>query len=141
MLTGKTLSSLHSEHGRAADGVRVLALDRPRDELRDRINRRVMAMFDEGLLDEVRTVTADPERPLHPVPAQGVGYGEAIACLKGEISRADAIERTQTRTRQFAKRQRTWFRGLSECRAVTIEPGETAEATAARLARGIDSRD
>ena len=137
-LTGRPISSFQTEHQTPAEGVRVFALDRPREELRDRIDGRVVAMFDNGLLDEVRRVRSDPDRPLNPVPAQGVGYREAIAHLDGAIAREEAIAQTQARTRQFAKRQRTWFRGLAECRPFPIEPGEPAEAIAHRLAEAID---
>jgi tRNA dimethylallyltransferase len=130
--TGRTISSFHETHDRPAEGVGVFALERPREEVHTRINRRVVAMFDAGLLDEVRRVMSGP-RPLNQVPAQGVGYREAIAHLGGELSRDEAIARTQARTRQFAKRQGTWFRGLAECRPFPIVPGESAEETAGRI--------
>ena len=132
-LTGRPLSSFHAGHDQPAEGVTVFALGRPTDALRERINRRVVAMFDAGLLDEVRRARSGP-KPLNPVPAQGVGYREAIAHLDGQIDRGEAIARTQARTRQFAKRQRTWFRGLAECRPFPILAGESPEATADRLA-------
>ncbi len=138
--TGRPLSSFHETHDRPAEGVGVFALERPREEVHDRINRRVVAMFDAGLLDEARRVTSGP-RPLNPVPAQGVGYREAIAHLNGELSRDEAIARTQARTRQFAKRQGTWFRGLAECRPFPIVAGESAEETAERILECVSRRD
>jgi tRNA dimethylallyltransferase len=94
-------------------------------------------MFDDGLLDEVRALQ-DAPRPLGVVAAQGVGYREAIARLAGRLSDEEMVTRVQARTRQFAKRQATWFRGLAEVRPWPVPPGEPAEVTAARLAERIE---
>lgn len=137
LLTGRPLSEFQESHARAAPAdVSVFALARPREELRDRIDRRVVAMFAEGLVDEVRGLTAG-SRPLHPVPAQGVGYREVIDLLAGRLTEAEAIEQVQTRTRQFAKRQRTWFRGLTEVQPWPIAADEAPEQTARALAERI----
>ncbi|MBX3438674.1 MAG: tRNA (adenosine(37)-N6)-dimethylallyltransferase MiaA, partial [Planctomycetaceae bacterium] len=53
----------------------------------------------------------------------------------GEATLAQAIETVQTRTRQFAKRQETWFRNLVECRPAPLTGAESAEEVAMRLAR------
>ncbi len=137
--TGRPLSELQVEHDRPAPaGVAVFALERPRAELCGRIDRRVERMFADGLVEEVRALRSAP-RPLGPVPAQGVGYKEVLDLLDGRVDRAGAIARAQARTRQFSKRQATWFRGLAEVRAWPIGPGEEPEATADRLARAIDA--
>lgn len=136
--TGKPISEHHREHDRPAPpGTAVLALGRDADALKGRIDRRVVAMFDEGLVDEVRRLLRGP-RPLNLVPAQGVGYLEVIQHLNGEISVAQAIERTQARTRQFAKRQRTWFRGLEEVRIWPVAEDDAVEGLADALAREVD---
>src|SRR5262249_29899687 len=109
----------------------------PRAELHERIDRRVVQMFDQGLVDEVRAVTSGP-KPLHPVPAQGVGYREVIEMLAGRATPAETVARVQARTRQFAKRQATWFRGLAEVRPWPVASDEPPEATAGRLAEQID---
>jgi tRNA dimethylallyltransferase len=132
--TGRTLSEQQSEHGRAApEGVAVFALERPRAELSNRIDRRVEAMFDGGLVEEARALR-DAPRPPGPVASQAVGYREALDLLAGRVDRAGAIARAQARTRQFAKRQATWFRGLAEVRPWPVDPGEPPEATAGLLA-------
>ncbi len=84
-----------------------LAVD-PHDLAR-RIARRAERMFDDGLLDEAQALR---ERGYAPdLPAlSGVGYREALACLDGALTRAQAVTRTVERTRQYARRQRTWFR-------------------------------
>jgi tRNA dimethylallyltransferase len=132
-MTGRPLSELQVEHDQPAPGsVQVYALERPRAELFERIDRRVELMFDEGLIEEVRGLQANP-RPLGPVAAQGVGYSEVIEMLAGRIDRAETLTRTQARTRQFAKRQGTWFRGLVEVQAWPVASDESPESIADRL--------
>jgi tRNA dimethylallyltransferase len=133
--TGRPLSELQAEHDRPAPaGVAVFALERPRAELHGRINARVGRMLDEGLVDEVRRLR-DAPRPIGPVAAQGVGYREVLDLLDGRIGDlSEAADRIRARTRQFAKRQATWFRGLSEVRPWPVEGDEPPERTASRLA-------
>jgi tRNA dimethylallyltransferase len=128
-LTGRRLSDLHREHDRPAQGVTVFALERPRAELYARIDARVLAMFREGLVDEVRRLLAAPQ-PIGEVAAQGVGYRETIALLRGELRESETIRLIQTRTRLCATRQGTWFRGLEEIRPWPFEGDRTAEAIA-----------
>lgn len=135
-LTGQSLRSFQNEHERPAEGVTVLVLERPREEIRDRIDRRVLAMFREGLVEEVRGLLEGP-RPWHEVPSQGVGYREVSELLAGRLTEDEAIARTRARTRQFAKRQGTWFRGLAEVRLWPVPTDERPEKTAERLAEAI----
>ena len=83
-----------------------IALDRPREELYERINRRVEQMMKDGLLDEAKAVY--PKRALNSL--QTVGYRELFGYLDGEYDLARAIELIQQNTRHYAKRQLTWFR-------------------------------
>lgn len=135
-LTGRPLSAWQAEHDRPAEGVRAFALSRPRAEMHDRIDRRVLAMFDEGLVDEARRLLDAPFPP-GSAALQGVGYREVIDLIDGRASQAETIERIQARTRQFAKRQETWFRGLDEVQPWPVGADEPPEAIAARLARAI----
>jgi tRNA dimethylallyltransferase len=131
--TGKPLSDLQLEHGQPAPAaVRVIALELPRVILHDRINRRVSRFFEAGLVDEVRALCSGP-RPLSHTAAQAIGYREVIAMLGGEATLDQTIERVQARTRQFAKRQATWFRGLVEVRPARVLPDESAATIAERL--------
>ncbi len=139
IVSGRPLSDQQREHDRPARGVAVFALERPRPELHSRIDRRVVAMFEGGLVEEVRRLLDDP-RGFHDVPAQGVGYRETIALLRGEADLSTTIARVQARTRQFAKRQATWFRGLGEVQPWPVED-ERAEVTADKLAGMIERRD
>ena len=87
----------------------VLGLQVDPPTLAERIAQRTAHMFENGLLDEARRLRdRDFDRSL---PAlSGVGYAEALAYLDSELSLPEAIKRTTTRTRQYARRQRTWFR-------------------------------
>jgi tRNA dimethylallyltransferase len=87
----------------------LFGIDRPRDELYRRIDERAAWLFANGLLEEVRALLAAGYGPdLRPMT--GHGYREAAAHLAGESTLADAIALTARRTRQYAKRQLTWFR-------------------------------
>lgn len=93
-----------------AGPIALVAVDRPREILYRRIDDRARRLFThDGLLDEVRRLLTAGARPEHG-PMSGHGYQEAIRHLAGEWSLDQAIERTARRTRQYAKRQLTWFR-------------------------------
>lgn len=139
-LTGRPLSALQAEHDRPALGVFVVALDRPRADLVARIDARVVRMFAGGLVDEARRLRDHP-KGLSPAAAQAVGYGEALDLLEGHIDRPTAIARVQARTRQFSKRQATWFRGLDEVQPWPVARDESPEAIAERLAEQISERE
>ena len=138
-LTGRPLSHFQKQHDkRGPEGVPVFALARPRKEICDRIDHRVVQMFEAGLVDEVRALITGP-RPLHNVPAQGVGYREVIDFLNGRITLKETVANIQARTRQFAKRQGTWFRGLAEVRPWPVTEDENPEIVAHRLAIAIEA--
>lgn len=86
-----------------------LVLNPDRDVLRERIARRFAAMLDAGAVEEVKALRALDLDPSLPV-LKAIGVREIIDWLEGGISREQAIELAVTATRQYAKRQRTWFR-------------------------------
>ncbi|MGD9636766.1 MAG: tRNA (adenosine(37)-N6)-dimethylallyltransferase, partial [Pirellulales bacterium] len=133
--TGEPLShqQLQFDDGRRADECRVFVLRRERKELHQRIEGRVEAMIDVGLVEEVRSLT-DGGKQLGRTARQAVGYQEALAFLASECDREQMIERIKVRTRRFAKRQGTWFRSLSECRFVDIAGDVDGAAIAERIA-------
>jgi tRNA dimethylallyltransferase len=77
--------------------------------LAGRIERRVAGMVDNGLVDEVRTLLSRGLRGAL-TSSQAIGYKEIVAALDGAVSMDEAVERIVVATRQYAKRQRTWFR-------------------------------
>ena len=87
----------------------VLGLQVDPPTLADRIAQRTAQMFEDGLLDEARWLR-DRGFDRNLPALSGVGYAEALAHLDGRLTLPEAIERTTTRTRQYARRQRTWFR-------------------------------
>jgi tRNA dimethylallyltransferase len=128
-LTGKRMSDWQTQwigvRGQGS-GVRdqesstVLSLDLPREQLYERINRRVEEMFASGLVDEVRELRA-MQPPLSHEARQALGYKEVFDLLDGKATLAETIVQVQMRSRNFAKRQISWFRHLPECRPVTVE--------------------
>ncbi|HWU74699.1 MAG TPA: tRNA (adenosine(37)-N6)-dimethylallyltransferase MiaA [Sphingomonas sp.] len=85
----------------------------PRDWLNARIDRRFAAMVDAGAMEEVATLIAREDVPLDAPVRRAIGMPELAAAVLGEITLADAIERASLATRQYAKRQYTWFRNQS----------------------------
>ena len=140
---GRPISELQRqfEIERPADKCRVFVLDWPREELCDRIDRRVEQMFSSGLVEEVRRLLAGP-RPLGRTARQAVGYREVIEHLEGRRDLAETVELVRRHTRQLAKRQCTWFRSLSECRFIAVsgqlDVARTAELIAASEASWKD---
>ena len=86
------------------------ALNPPREALYARCDARLAAMVEAGALAEVKALV---DRDLSPaLPAlKAVGYREFAACLRGELTLAEALEAAQRETRRYAKRQTTWMRG------------------------------
>jgi tRNA dimethylallyltransferase len=133
-LTGRPASE-QLEEGPLPESERprhVFWLSPPRAWLHDRINRRVDLMFAAGLVDEVRRLLA-ATGGLGRTASQALGYKEVAAYLAGELTLAACIDRVKTRTRQFAKRQETWFRNLVEARPVPIDGGESPRELAQKI--------
>lgn len=132
--TGQPIShqQMEFDDARPAEDCRVLVLRRDRADQHARIERRVESMIAEGLVEEVRGLTADGQT-LGRSASQAVGYREVLQHLAGEHDLPTTVDRVQARTRRFAKRQGTWFRSLSECRFVDVGPEEPAEAIAERV--------
>lgn len=110
-LTGKPYSEdqkMKTRYDSAYD-LAYIGLTMDRAHLYERINLRVDLMVEQGLVDEVKALLA---LGFHPdcVALQGIGYKEIIMALKGEMSLDESIELIKKKTRNFAKRQLTWFR-------------------------------
>lgn len=99
------------EQGRdSLEGYRILrlGLDPPRARLYERINVRAEAMFDRGLVEETARLIERYGRECRPLTS--LGYAEAAAVVRGEMSREEAVTQAQQGHRNYAKRQMTWFR-------------------------------
>ena len=87
----------------------VVGLDRDPAELDERIARRVDRMWAAGFVAEVETLAADGLRE-GPTASRALGYAQVLAQLDGELTPAEARDRTVVTTRRFVRRQRSWFR-------------------------------
>lgn len=108
-------SAVHRVAREALSGVRPfkLGLNPDRGFLYQKLNNRVNWMFENGLLEETKSLLDSYEgRELDVM--ESLGYSQAVKCLKGELSVADAVAECQTKTRNYAKRQMTWFRSESD---------------------------
>jgi tRNA dimethylallyltransferase len=110
-------------------------LTRSNADLHARIEARVNEMFRRGLVAETEQLL---ERGLaqNQTALQALGYRQVVEHLRGERSLAETIELVKIRTRQFAKRQMTWFRGQMDLEWIELKPGITPElATALAIER------
>lgn len=110
--TGRTLTDWQQAIAGGIAGQIALApliLLPPRDWLRDRCDTRLVQMFGHGAIEEVEALLArnlDPDLPA----MRAIGVPQIASHLRGDTTRAEALDLTQAATRQYAKRQYTWFR-------------------------------
>lgn len=112
----------------------LFGLDVDPEVLAGRIERRVDAMIEAGLVDEVKSLLHHGFRKGVTAP-QAIGYKEIVSALDGDVSLDEAIEQIKTATRRYAKRQRTWFRKDARIRWLSAN-----ENDAARLAEHVVSQ-
>ena len=138
-VTGQKFSD-QSQHeaARARYETCILALDRPRDQLYERINARVQAMVAQGLEAEVRHLYQVAQGQLLP-SVQGIGYKEWWPYLAGDITDCEAvITAIQQNSRRYAKRQLTWFRNrIQGTHWLDASDYETALAQATSLVQDL----
>jgi tRNA dimethylallyltransferase len=141
-LTGKPFSAQRARWGEAtdepnaADGSRgrsphqIICLSRQSTDLHARINARVDGMFTRGLVEETRRLL-DLGLEKNKTAMQAIGYRQVVEHLRGEHSLTETIELVKSKTRQYAKRQMTWFRKYADARWIELKPGDSAGAVAA----------
>lgn len=126
--SGKPISSWERDVGDELKSIK-LALDMERKQLGAMLDARVESMYRGGLIEETRALL---ERyPATARPFGTIGYKEAAAVVRDEMSEADALAETRRRTRAYAKRQRTWLR--SERNVHWLDASERDQAFAAAL--------
>lgn len=96
------------------------------DDLRERINFRVDGMFARGLVEETRELLKHG-LDQNKTAMQAIGYRQVAEYLRGERDLAETVELVKTRTRQFAKRQLTWFRAQKNLEWIELKPDESSE--------------
>ncbi len=134
LLTGLPLSRWQ-QVARAAGTVHpwYVRLTVPRPVLHQRIAARAEAMVSRGLIEEVAAVLAEGHPP-HALGLDGIGIREAVEYLHGRRSRESVAEAIATSTRQYAKRQETWFRHQLEGDVLTLDATRPPEDLAAEIA-------
>lgn len=100
----------------------LVGLTADRSVIYDRINKRVAEMFEAGLLEEV---TELHENGLSKTAGQAIGYKEFLPYFKGEVALTDVMERIQAHSRQYAKRQLTFFRNQLDVHWYDIAHSDT----------------
>jgi len=101
-------SSLKKRAANIRPDIHIIGLNAPREIIYDKINIRVDQMYQNGLIEEVEKLLKKYEENLNAFEA--IGYKETIQYLKGRISKQEMIELVKRKTRNFAKRQLTWYR-------------------------------
>ena len=142
-LTGKPFSEQRAEwkHGdRITDSTvnpepsAFFGLTRLAEDLRARIDIRVNRMFERGLVSETEQLLA-LGLARNRTAMQAIGYRQVAEYLRGERSLAETIDLVKLRTRQFAKRQMTWFRRQAQLEWVNLTPEDSSGKIAGHLAQ------
>jgi tRNA dimethylallyltransferase len=134
LLSGRPLSYWQqAARARGALDPWYIVLTAPRPVLHQRISRRADEMIRRGLIEEVAAVLAEGHDPRAP-GFDGIGIREAVEYLHGQRSRESVADAIATGTRQYAKRQQTWFRHQVARTAVTLDATRAPEKLACEIA-------
>ena len=104
----------------------IIVLNRDREVLYDRINRRVDIMLENGLLDEVKGLLKMGYKK-DMISMQGIGYKELIKYLDGEYTYEEAVEIIKRDSRRYAKRQITWFKRYQDAKWFDLDKYQDVE--------------
>ncbi len=142
LLTGRPLSWWHSQgtpDQKPLNGL-IVVLDKDREELDRRIDARVTRMTAEGLVDEVKGLMEKGYGPEAP-GMSGTGYREIAAYLGGDMTLEEALDRMRSQTRQYARRQLTWFRHQLPEDAIHVDTSQSVEAQVAQVVAAWRPKD
>lgn len=135
-LTGKPFSAQRAEWNpsstRTPPSSQFFSLSRPATDLHVRINARVDEMFAAGLVEETRELLQKGLEQ-NKTAMQAIGYRQVVEHLRGERSLPEAIELVKIKTRQFAKRQLTWFRKHAKAKWIELKPGVSLSELCAQI--------
>lgn len=120
-ITGRPMSHWQHQFERmAAPNCRnAFVLGWERVQLHERVNRRVDAMFEEGLLEEVQSLVVKHGQ-LGRTASQAVGYKEPLQFLSGGMKQSEMVDQVKAHTRQFVRRQEIWFRSMPEIHRLPV---------------------
>ena len=141
-LTGKPFSSQRTvwSGGPTSEPIaNAFTLLRGREELARRIEERVDRMFERGLVAETVELLKQG-LAANPTAMQAIGYRQVVEHLQGLRNLEATIQLVKTRTRQFSKRQLTWYQKQLPFASVSLEPGENPEHVAEALSDRLTSR-
>lgn len=127
-LTGKPISSFQQQFNaeNTLKDYKIIGLRRDKANAGSRINRRVKQMFEDGFVDEIKSLLAE-DKPLSSQAASAIGYAEIIDHLNGNLPFDEAVEKIKINTRRFAKSQRTWFKTFKGVNWLDIAEDESSE--------------
>lgn len=127
-ITGKPFADFASEPTVTQDyEVVLIGLTRPRDILYDRINERVGLMIEAGLVEEVNILkNSGLDDSFQSM--QGIGYKEVLSYLDGHTSYDEMVDRVRQNSRNYAKRQMTWFKRYADIHFIDLQAVSTEEA-------------
>jgi tRNA dimethylallyltransferase len=136
-VTGRPMSHWQHQFERMAPPTirNAFVLSWERSKLHDRVNRRVDAMFQDGLLDEVRSLV-DKHGQLGRTASQAVGYKEPLQFFSGSISHSEMMEQVKAHSRQFVRRQEIWFRSMPAIRRLSVGSESDLDAIASVALKG-----
>lgn len=142
-LTGKTFSAQRAAWSLPPSTLEhqpttFFGLLRATADLQSRINTRVELMFKRGLVEEVKNLLPQGLAE-NKTALQAIGYRQVVEHLRGERSLPETIELVKIRTRQFAKRQMTWFRRQASLQWIDCQTQDAPEITVARIVRELSS--
>ncbi|MGF1573064.1 MAG: tRNA (adenosine(37)-N6)-dimethylallyltransferase MiaA [Sumerlaeia bacterium] len=125
--TGITMTQWHQldQQQRTLRPHDYIVLSRPKEILNERIHQRIDQMLQQGWLSEVEQLLT--KYPSTTRCFRALGYSQLIDVVQGDRPLAEARDEIKTKTRQFAKRQRTWFRGIKKAHLVDLETADTEE--------------
>jgi len=141
-ITGKPFSAqrtVWADHAGDQPVANAFTLLRGRDELARRIANRVDLMFERGLVAETAKLLK-MNLAANPTAMQAIGYRQVVEHLQGLRSLEETVQLVKTRTRQFAKRQLTWYQRQLPFSPVSLESGENPEQVAAILSDQLRNR-
>ena len=126
----------HSKSEELVYDAAVFGLRMERSVLYDRINRRVDIMLEQGLIEETRRLLAEGV-PESAQSMQAIGYRQTVLYLKGEWDKATAVDKIKQATRNFAKRQFTWYKKMPYVKWFNLDAEPNYENVTAEMIKTV----
>lgn len=137
ILSGRPMSEVKTGWRKAEPDLDAVILERPREQLYARIDARVPQMLAAGLIEEIRSL---PDQ-LSDTAEKAIGIRQVRAHLADEISLDECVSLIQQLSRQYAKRQISWFRRETALQSVCLDEAEGPESAAERILDLLPNRD